>query len=720
MFASISKLFKRSEGRAVAERAPAAPVKQAARSTATARPAPKHAPCDVEAGERLAVPFKALLKVIPEELHGKKNASDNATGKFFISRQTVLEQIGNGSVRVKFGEIRRSAPQGLLTLSNTEDERIIDLPLGQLLPQLKPAELTRRAQQRVDVPTDIANLFGSTGEGFSGVRVITNERAGTTHYRKPAPGAPVPEEAPAPAPEAPARKVPSIAAARTAVRQNRTAAAAAGAHPETSAPIKIAAPAGLAAAMASPAPAPVQVHAPPPPLEVPSLDASSKVLSVTLTDLAVNWPESIRREIHSSSLVNAVCQIPASELSKSLKQGKVELPWKRIRSWLKPTVSAPSAFGETILQLPLEILAPIFLGQKPVVPQKKAEVAADIPDIFSRTSPISSAPAPAAPPPTYSAPIVAVPPPSAPAPAAPALVPAQAHTELRQAASSNTEFRAKTGPVPVSLSLLASNWPPNLVKEIDTQFLAQGKLEIPVDALEPGMRTGKVDFSWKQLCSWLQPEAPDSLIAAHADTRIELPLSIIAPLYLQRRPQTPKRAGITMDVPDLFQAGGPVPAAAPPEEEKRTPLGSLIAAPPAEPGNTEIRRRVQDLADLFGQPDKRNWTPNEIVQNTSALHGVAGALIALQDGLLVASCMPPEWRTETIAAFLPQIFGRMHQYTKELKMGELHSVTFTVDKGSVQIYAAGIIYFCVLSKAETLLPFYELNLIAKELSRHTK
>ena len=108
------------------------------------------------------------------------------------------------------------------------------------------------------------------------------------------------------------------------------------------------------------------------------------------------------------------------------------------------------------------------------------------------------------------------------------------------------------------------------------------------------------------------------------------------------------------------------------------------------------------------------------MQKTAQLPGVSGALIALQDGLLVASCMPSEWRTETVAAFLPQIFGRMHQYTKELRMGELQSVTFAVDAGALQIYAAGIIYFATLSRPDAPLPLHELNLIARELSRHTK
>ena len=82
--------------------------------------------------------------------------------------------------------------------------------------------------------------------------------------------------------------------------------------------------------------------------------------------------------------------------------------------------------------------------------------------------------------------------------------------------------------------------------------------------------------------------------------------------------------------------------------------------------------------------------------------------------------MPPTWQTETIAAFIPQIFGRMNQYSKELKMGELRSVSFSVEGGTLQIFNAGIIYFAALGKPGASLPFPELNLIATELSRHTK
>jgi len=88
--------------------------------------------------------------------------------------------------------------------------------------------------------------------------------------------------------------------------------------------------------------------------------------------------------------------------------------------------------------------------------------------------------------------------------------------------------------------------------------------------------------------------------------------------------------------------------------------------------------------------------------------------------LLVASCMPPGWTTETIAAFVPQIFGRMNQYTKELKMGELKSVSFNITASTLQIFNAGIIYFAALGRPDAPLPTDSLTIIADELSRHTK
>ena len=218
-------------------------------------------------------------------------------------------------------------------------------------------------------------------------------------------------------------------------------------------------------------------------------------------------------------------------------------------------------------------------------------------------------------------------------------------------------------------------------------------------------------------------------LSTQIDYRVDLPLNFVAPLYMQYRAGgSPKKLASAMaSIPDLFSASGPAAAAASPSPEAQPAVSAPVQAPPAaktvpvaESASTPARKPGEELAELFGEPGKRNWTPNDIVHKTATFPGVAGALIALQDGLLVASCMPPSWKTETIAAFLPQIFGRMTQYTNELKMGELQNVSFAVDQGILQIFNAGIIYFAVLGRLDTALPILELNLIVKEISRHTK
>jgi predicted regulator of Ras-like GTPase activity (Roadblock/LC7/MglB family) len=127
-----------------------------------------------------------------------------------------------------------------------------------------------------------------------------------------------------------------------------------------------------------------------------------------------------------------------------------------------------------------------------------------------------------------------------------------------------------------------------------------------------------------------------------------------------------------------------------------------------------------NLSELFGESSKTSWTPNEIVQRVTQLQGIRGALIALQDGLLVASSLPSEVKTEMIAAFIPQMFGRVNQYSKELQLGNASSVGITIDIGTLQIYSAGIIYFAALCSSSETVPVQKLQLIAAELSRHTK
>jgi hypothetical protein len=53
-------------------------------------------------------------------------------------------------------------------------------------------------------------------------------------------------------------------------------------------------------------------------------------------------------------------------------------------------------------------------------------------------------------------------------------------------------------------------------------------------------------------------------------------------------------------------------------------------------------------------------------------------------------------------------------------MGEVHTVSFGVEAGTLQIFNAGIIYFGALGQHGGTMPVEDLTLIASELSRHTK
>ena len=99
------------------------------------------------------------------------------------------------------------------------------------------------------------------------------------------------------------------------------------------------------------------------------------------------------------------------------------------------------------------------------------------------------------------------------------------------------------------------------------------------------------------------------------------------------------------------------------------------------------------------------------------LEGVAGAIVALPDGLKVASEIPPELNADTMAAFLPQLFGRVTQCSKELRMGELNNLNFTVGNVPWKIFRVNAVYFAAFGRVGQALPTAQLAMLATELDR---
>ena len=123
---------------------------------------------------------------------------------------------------------------------------------------------------------------------------------------------------------------------------------------------------------------------------------------------------------------------------------------------------------------------------------------------------------------------------------------------------------------------------------------------------------------------------------------------------------------------------------------------------------TEYKRTAKP-GDGFHQP-LRDAQGNRGARDGAA--GVAGALVALPDGLMVASQFPPDFNADTLAAFLPQIFDRVSQSTKELRMGELNNLNFTVGNVPWKIFRVNAVYFAAFGRAGEALPAAQLAALA--------
>ena len=128
---------------------------------------------------------------------------------------------------------------------------------------------------------------------------------------------------------------------------------------------------------------------------------------------------------------------------------------------------------------------------------------------------------------------------------------------------------------------------------------------------------------------------------------------------------------------------------------------------------TEYKQSQRPSTDFTS----RYATPKEIVERAMELPGVMGVLVALPDGLRVASQVPPEFNADTLAAFLPQIFDRVSQSTKELRMGALNNFNFTVGNVPWRIFRVNAVYFAAFGCAGEALPSAQLAALAAELDR---
>jgi predicted regulator of Ras-like GTPase activity (Roadblock/LC7/MglB family) len=293
-------------------------------------------------------------------------------------------------------------------------------------------------------------------------------------------------------------------------------------------------------------------------------------------------------------------------------------------------------------------------------------------------------------------------------PVARSVQPAQPVTPAATTAESNV--------LTVPLVALAESWPEAVRQEIVQFKLAEAQLAMPVDIVESSLKRGRVAFNWKTIRSWVRP-GPAPATSPNDARELELPLVVIAPLFVARRKSdvTQPRVTVAETIPNLF-FGLPKPESAPAPKAADTNFYTWgETSDHARVDDTEFKRR----SVLSGGTELlvKCATPNEIVSRAAALDGVAGALIALPDGLMVASAIPPEFNGDTLAAFLPHIFSKVSQCTKELRMGDLNNLNFTVGNVPWKIFRVNAIFFAAFGRVGEGLPTAELASLAGELDR---
>jgi predicted regulator of Ras-like GTPase activity (Roadblock/LC7/MglB family) len=558
-----------------------------------ATPTPTVAPTPVENADGLQLPLQPIIAALPMELRAKVLQTPPAGMVISIPLDKILTQLARGAVKISFGELRMVAPGVFVNSGGEHDHKPVMLPLNEILTRLNPALLARRGTQKhVELTDDIGSPFGALGQGI---------KISTTPVKPPAASPAPPQQTVTPPirmPTPPSRSVtPSSQTVTPPSRMVTPVGSSASIQPPPPPPapriapvtMRIATPQNNNNGVPKPA-AKIAPAAPPVPME-------PAVISAPLAALSEDWPEGLRLEITKLNLSNAQVLLPGNLIEPALKRGRVTFTWQNLRPLIKPTPPPASIHDGIELELPLKVIAPLFLTRQKAAsrPQQAALPPDDIPILF-----------------------FGFPQPQTEAPALETTVLKARHVEAPAPIARQAEAPVLETPVP----------------------------EAPVKAPVPAVNRPV-----------LKP-----VDAKLADSNY----------YIW---------GETNDTPRLDE--------------------------------TEYKHPQKPATDFTS----RYATPQEIITRAMALPGVAGALVVLPDGLKVASQIPSDLNADTLAAFLPQIYDRVSQSTKELRMGPLNNFNFTVGNVPWKIFRVNAVYFAAFGRAGEALPTAQLAALAAELNR---
>jgi predicted regulator of Ras-like GTPase activity (Roadblock/LC7/MglB family) len=289
-----------------------------------------------------------------------------------------------------------------------------------------------------------------------------------------------------------------------------------------------------------------------------------------------------------------------------------------------------------------------------------------------------------------------------------------------------------SGAIRVELQRLMDNWPQAVTEEVAELGLKDQFVELPMGEIESGLRSGKIVFTWNQVRGWMPAVAKVIATSPNDSAPLELPLRVIAPLFLAQKKvgsTGPKAKSADFDaIPNLFgpgagaatpQVANAAPVAAPASKPVAPPVASsapIKMAAPA-PAPAVVKPKPQTIAEVLGGEPGANTTPGEIARRAASLSGMSGALICTNDGLVVAEHFVSPVGSETFCALMTQMFNRVTGYAKELRLGGPTEVGFVIDGATYQVFQTPRVFVIAVGKPGEALPVHELRIIAEYLGK---
>ena len=104
--------------------------------------APASAPPQVPAGEdEIELPLAPVIAALPLELRAKLMSQLPAGQTIRLHADLVISQLAFGAVKISFGELRQLAPGVFVNSGGESDNKLISLPLQEILNRVNPAML---------------------------------------------------------------------------------------------------------------------------------------------------------------------------------------------------------------------------------------------------------------------------------------------------------------------------------------------------------------------------------------------------------------------------------------------------------------------------------------------------------------------------------------------------------------------------------------------------